>query len=160
MFAKKVFFFQCLNRKKKTYFSFSLIILLNSIFIVLLHYLLPFFKQLRNSIFLKHIIFWVKNVSMYFSQSSRKLKYFPLRSFRKTKINGHPKVQNLVNMADESELLGQAVTIFAWSSKKHALFWWKMMHFLLTNSWWFSLSAVSAAFSWPNWEQYLLELIV
>ena len=34
------------------------------------------------------------------------------------------------------------------------LFWWKIMCFLLTNSGGFSLSA---AFSWSNWEQYLLE---
>ena len=40
----------------------------------------------------------------------------------KIKINGHPRVQCLVNMADESELPGQAVTVFAWSSKNHALF--------------------------------------
>ena len=33
-----------------------------------------------------------------------------------TEINGNPKVQYLVNMVDESELSGQAVTVFAWSS--------------------------------------------
>ena len=38
-----------------------------------------------------------------------------------------------------------------------ALSWWKITCFLLTNSGCFSLSA---AFSWSNWEQYLLELIV
>ena len=37
------------------------------------------------------------------------------------------------------------------------LSWWKIMCFLLTNSGHF-LS--SAAFIWPNWEQYLLEWIV
>ena len=35
--------------------------------------------------------------------------------------------------------------------------WGEMMRFLLTNSRCFSLSA---AFSWSNWEQYLLELII
>ena len=38
-----------------------------------------------------------------------------------------------------------------------ALSWWKIMRFLLTNSGHFSSNA---AFSWSNWEQYLLELIV
>ena len=36
-----------------------------------------------------------------------------------------------------------------------ALFWWKGMWFLLTNSGHFLMSA---AFSWSHWEQYLLEL--
>ena len=34
-----------------------------------------------------------------------------------TKIN----VQCLVNMANESELPSQAITVFAWSSKQHAV---------------------------------------
>ena len=37
------------------------------------------------------------------------------------------------------------------------LSWWKIMHFLFTNSGCFSSSA---AFGWSNWEQYLLELIL
>ena len=37
------------------------------------------------------------------------------------------------------------------------LSWWKILRFLLTNSGCFSSSA---AFSWSNWEQYLLELLV
>ena len=37
------------------------------------------------------------------------------------------------------------------------LSWWKIMHFLFTNSGCFSSSA---AFSWSDWEQYLLELIL
>ena len=32
------------------------------------------------------------------------------------------------------------------------LSWWKIMHFLLTNS---GCSLLSAAFSWSNWEKYL-----
>ena len=38
-----------------------------------------------------------------------------------------------------------------------AVSWWKVVHFLLTNSIRFSSSA---AFRWSNWEQYSLELIV
>ena len=66
--------------------------------------------------------FWAKNWSRYLLQSSRELKFFPLREFFvKTEIKGTPKVQRLVNTVDESELPSQAVTVFAWSSKKHAI---------------------------------------
>ena len=77
----------------------------------------------------------------------------------KTEINGNPKVQCLVNLVDESELPSQAVTVFAWSSKKHAVLHYPhgRLRFLLTNSGHFLLSA---AFSWSNREQYLLELII
>ena len=38
-----------------------------------------------------------------------------------TEINRNPKMQCLVNRADESELPSQAATVFAWLSKKHAV---------------------------------------
>ena len=41
--------------------------------------------------------FWTKKCSKCLLQSSRKLKFFPLRNFVKTEINGHPKVQCLGN---------------------------------------------------------------
>ena len=47
--------------------------------------------------------------------------YFKKKNFIKTKINGNLKVQCLVNMAGESELPNQAVTVFALSSRKHAV---------------------------------------
>ena len=65
-----------------------------------------------------------------------------------------------MNIADESELLSQAVTVFAWSSKKHAVLSYpdgRLCVFLLTNSRRFLLSD---AFSLFNWDQCLLELIV
>ena len=67
-------------------------------------------------------------------------------------------MQCLVNTVDESELPSQAVTVFAWSSKKHVLLHYPdgRLCVLLTNSRSFSSSA---AFSWSNWEQYLLELV-
>ena len=46
---------------------------------------------------------------------------FHEENFVKTKINGNPKVQCLMNTADESELPSQAVPVFAWSSKKQAV---------------------------------------
>ena len=43
------------------------------------------------------------------------------RILSRLKLNGYLKVQCLVNTADESELPSQAVTVFAWSSKKHVV---------------------------------------
>ena len=53
----------------------------------------------------------------------------------------------------------QAVTVFSCSSKKYSFVvsWWKIINLLLTNPRYFSQSA---AFSWSNWEHYLLKLIV
>ena len=54
-------FHQCLSKNKRN-FSFSLRTLLNNIFTVLFHYLLPFFRQLLNSIFRKPVIFLSKKL--------------------------------------------------------------------------------------------------
>ena len=64
-----------------------------------------------------------------------------------------------MNMVGESEFPSQAVTVFAWSSKKHAVLLIPMKDYelLFTN---FGHLASTAAFSWSNWEQYLLESIV
>ena len=55
-----------------------------------------------------------------------------------TEINRNSKVQHLVNMVDESELSNQAITVFAWSSKRHmvlhyadgrlCIFYWLIPH--------------------------------
>ena len=68
-------------------------------------------------------------------------------------------MQCLVNTADESELPSQTVTVFAWSSKKYVVLRYPdgRLRVFCSNSRSFSSSA---AFSWSNWEQYLLELIV
>ena len=61
---------------------------------------------------------------------------------------------------DESEVPKQADTVFAWSSKKRVALNYpdgRLRATLLTTSGHFSSGA---AFSWPNSEQYLLELIV
>ena len=50
------------------------------------------------------------------------------------------------------------LTVFAQLSKKHvdlSLSWWKIIHFLLTNSGCFLWSV---ALGWSNWEQFLLLL--
>ena len=68
-------------------------------------------------------------------------------------------MQCLVNMADESELPGQAVTVLPGHQRnmRSCVILMEDYAFLLTNSGRF---VSSAAFSWSNWEQYLLELIV
>ena len=62
-----------------------------------------------------------------------------------------------MNTVDESELPSQAVTVLAIKETCGlVLTLWKVLRFLLTNSRRFLLSA---AFSWANLKQYLLELI-
>ena len=62
-----------------------------------------------------------------------------------------------VNMADESKLPSQTVTVFAWSSKKP----WSCV--ILMEDYVFSANFrcffLSVAFSWSNWEKYLLQWI-
>ena len=65
--------------------------------------------------------FWAKNCSRCLLQSSRELTFFPLREYCKDWNKWKTEVQRLLNIEDESELPNQAVTIFAWSSKKHAI---------------------------------------
>lgn len=85
--------------------------------------------------------------------------FFLLENFVKAKVNGNLMVQCLVNMANESELSSQAVTVFALVIKEmHCLVFsqWKIKNFLLNNSRYFLWYD---ALSWSKWEQCLLELI-
>ena len=104
--------------------------------------------------------FWAKNCSRCLLWSSRVLKFFPLREFCK----------HLNKWKSEDATSGDYSGWIRTSQPSHnsfclviketcglALSWWKVMHFLLTNSGRFSWSA---AYHWSNWEQYLLELIV
>ena len=112
--AKK--FLQFLTKNKR-HFSFSPRTLLNNIFTSLFHYLLPFFRQLHNSIFPKlFYLFEQRTVPGDFYSLLGNWNFFHEKNFVKTKINGNPKLQCLVNMVDESELPSQAVTVIAWSS--------------------------------------------
>ena len=112
---------------KDTFFILP-ITLFNNGFTILFHYLLPSSNVIIPS-FQNFLSFWAKNCSWCLLHSSRELKIFPLREFCQNCNNGHPKVQCLMNMVDESELPSQAVTVFAWSSKKHGLMlsWWKIV---------------------------------
>ena len=79
--AKK--FLQFLN-KNKIHFSLSPRTLLNNVFNVLFHYLLPFFRQLHNSIFPKLSIFLSKELlQVPFTVFQGIEAFFPLREFCK-----------------------------------------------------------------------------
>ena len=52
----------------------------------------------------------------------------------------------------------QAVTVFAWWSKEHAVLLYSDGTLCVFS--WLIPVAFCAAFSWSYWEQYLLELIV
>ena len=66
-------------------------------------------------------IFEQRTLPCVFYSIPGKGNFFHEENFVKTKINGYPKVQHLVNMVNESEVSNHAVTIFAWSSKKHVV---------------------------------------
>ena len=144
--------------KNKKHFSLSLRTLLNNIFTVLFHYLLPFFRQLHNSVFPKLLIFLSKELFLVHFTVFQGIEIFPLREFWKD-VN---KWKSEGTMSGE---YGKWIRTSQPSSDSFCLVikeacsltssWWKIMCFLLTNSGHFSLSA---AFSWFNWEWYLLEL--
>ena len=104
--------------------------------------------------------FWAKNCSRCLLQSSRELKFFPLKEFCKDLNKWKSKGAMSGEYSRWIRTSQPSCNSFYLVIKETcglALSWWKIMHFLLTNSGHFSLSA---AFIWPNWEQYLLELIV
>ena len=65
--------------------------------------------------------FQSKNCSRYLLQSPRELKFFLLREFCKDQNKWKSEGAMSGEYADESGLPSQAVTVFAWSSKKHAV---------------------------------------
>ena len=104
--------------------------------------------------------FWAKNCSRCLLQSFRELKFFLLREFCKDRS----KWKSEGAMSDEnggwvrtSQPSCNSFYLVIKETCGLALSWWKITHFLLTNSGRFSSSA---AFSWSYWEQCLLELIV
>ena len=104
--------------------------------------------------------FWVKNCSRCLLQSSRELKFFPLREF----CDDQNKWKSEGAMSGEygrwirtSQPNCNSFCLVIKETCGLALSWWKIMRCLLTNSRRFSSSA---AFSWSNCEHYLLELII
>ena len=104
--------------------------------------------------------FWAKNCSRCLLQSFRELKLFPLREFCKDRN----KWKSEGAMSGEygrwirtSQPRCNSFCIVIKEICGLVLSWWKIIRFLLTDSGCFSSSA---AFSWSNWEQYLLELII
>ena len=67
------------------------------------------------------LYFWAKNCSRYPLQSSRELKFFPLRKFCKDQ-NKWTFEGVMSGECGGWIRTSQTVTVFAWSSKKHAVF--------------------------------------
>ena len=104
--------------------------------------------------------FWAKNCSRCLLQSSKELKFFPLREFCKDWNkwkSEHAMSGEYCGWIRTSQASCNSFCLVIKETCGLALSWWKIMSFLLTNSGRF-LS--STAFIWANWEQYLLELIV
>ena len=100
--------------KNKTQFSFSPGTLLNKLCSTNSGHFSGYFIISSSQNFLS---FWAKNSSRCLLQSSKELKYFPLKEFCKDLM----KLQNLVNTMEESVLPSQAIIVFAWSAKKHVV---------------------------------------
>ena len=99
---------------------------------------------------------WPKNCSRCLLQSSRGLKFFPLREFCKDQNKWKSEG------ATSGEYCGWIRTSQPSCNRfclvvRETRSLVEVMRFLLTDSGRFSLSA---AFSWSHWEYYLLELIV
>ena len=109
--AKKSLWFSSKNKRQ---FSFSPGTLLNKLCSTNSGHFSGYFIISSSQNFLS---FWAKNSSRCLLQSSKELKYFPLREFCKDLM----KLQYLVNTTDESVLPSQAIIVFAWSSKKHVV---------------------------------------
>ena len=103
--------------------------------------------------------FWAKNCSMCVLESSRELKFLPLRElckdWNKWKSKGAMSSE-YSRWIRTSQPRCKSLCLVTKETCSLALPWGKIMCFLLTNSGHFSSSA---AFSWSYWEQYLSELI-
>ena len=92
--------------------------------------------------------------------SSRELNFFPLREFCKDQNKWKSKGTmsgEYIGWIRTSEPSCNSFFLFMRETCGLLLSWWKIMCFLLTDAGCFLLSV---AFSWTNWEQYLLQLIV
>ena len=100
--------------------------------------------------------FWAKTWSRCILQSSRELKFFPLREFFKHQNKWKSEGAMSGEYGRWIRTSQPSCNSFCLGIKEtcdFALSWWKIMCILLTNSGHFSSSAV---FSWSNWELYLL----
>ena len=102
--------------------------------------------------------FWAKNCSRCLLQSSRELKFFPLREFCKDLNKWKSKGAISGEYGSWIRTSQQSCNSFCLVIKETcglALSWWRIMHFLLTNSGSFSLSV---AFSWSTFFSILMHL--
>ena len=129
-------------------------------FTILFHYLLTFFGQFYNSIVPKLFIFLSKKLFQVLLTIFQGIENFPLREFWKdwNKWKSEDAVSGKYGRwIRPSRPSCNRFCLVIREICSLALSWWKTMCFLLTNTSFFSLSA---AFSWSNGEQCLLELIV
>ena len=127
-----------------------------NVFTILFHYLLPCFRQLHNSIFPKlFFIFLSKELLQVPFRVFQGIESFPLTEFVKTEISGNPKVQRLVSTAEESELPAKLREFRP--GRPRGVKYCAVLTGIPDRLWGLSLSA---AFSWSNCEQCLLELIL
>ena len=121
------------------YFHHFIIFIKIGIFTVLFHYILLFFRQLHNSIFSKLLSFWAKNCSRYLLQSSREWKFFPLREFCKDQnkwMSEGAMSGKYSRWIRTSQSSCNSFCLVIREACALALFCWKSMCFLLTNSGW------------------------
>ena len=138
--------------RNKSQFTFSPITLLNEVLTNLFHDLLPFFRQLHNSIFPNFLSFWSKNSFRCLLRYFRELEiFFPLREFCKdwnkwtSKGEMYGKYGRWVSTSQTNY---NNFSLVIKETCGLVLSWGKMIHFLLTN---FGCFPLSAAFSWSNW---------
>ena len=149
-----------LSKNKRHIFHFHQELYLTNVFTLVFHYLLPFFRQLHNSVFPKPFIFLSKELFQVPFTVFQGIDIFSIREF----CEDWNKWKSKSAMSGEysrwirtSQPSCNSFSLVIQETCGLALSWWKMMRFLLTN---FGCFSLSAAFSWSNWEQYLLELIL
>ena len=112
--------FGFLNKNKRHIFHFSPRTLMNNVFNAYFQCLQQFLSQIHNSVFPKLLTFLSKELFQVPFSVFRKIETFSIKRILWRLL----KVQCLENMVDESELPSQAVTVFAWSSKKHEVLYY------------------------------------
>ena len=145
--------------RNKRHFSFSPSTLLKNIVTILFHYLRTSSRQLHNSFFPKLFIFLSKELFQV-PFIAGELNFFPLREFCKDQNKWKSKGTmsgEYIGWIRTSQPSSSSFCLVMREICGLLLSWWKIMCFLLTDAGHFLLRA---AFSWSNWEQYLLELIV
>ena len=106
------------------------------------------------------LLFWAKNCSSIFYSLLGDWIFSPLREFckdqNKWKSEGAMSGEYGGWIRTSQPPSCNSFCLVVRETCSLTLSWWKIMYYLLTNAECFSSSVT---FSWPNWEQHLLELI-